>query len=334
MRKEKDSNIFKKITKDVSDFFYKITQPLRAKLNTRRNNNGTHRNAKRKKDLIFYTVLMAFPVLQFIVFYVIVNANSFLMAFKKYDNILGKYYFVGLDNIMDQISEFRAGGLLRMAATNSIKAYFLNLLLLPLEILFPFYIYKKLKFGGFFKVVLFLPHILSTMVLCLLYQYFVNSVIPNILLKWGIEISPLMYGNTAFMTAWAYGAFFGYTSVLMYHGSMVAIPKSMVEAARLDGCSLVQELWYITLPNIAPTIVTYLIAGISGIFSNQLNLYAFFNGDISHTATIGYVIFARSTGTGMAAYPVPAATGLICTVIITPIVLILRKVAKKYTNVA
>ena len=172
------------------------------------------------------------------------------------------------------------------------------------------------------------------MVLALLYQFFVNSVIPFVALEFDIVIKPLMYGENSFIMAWIFTALFGFTNVLMYHGAMSNISSSIVEYARLDGCSLLQEFRYITLPIIMPTIVVYVISGISGIFSNQLNLHAYFNGDVAHAVTVGYLIFARSTGTGLAAYPVPAATGLICTVVVTPLVIVLRKVAKKYTNVA
>ena len=334
MKQKNDENVFDKLKRKISDFFYDLTQPIYAKLNSRKPKGVVKVNTKRRKDAIFYATFMALPFLQFLIYYVFVSSNSFLMAFQKYDNELGKYYFVGLDNIVDQINEFMAGGLLYTAFFNSIKVYFLNLLILPFEILFPYYIYKKLPLGNFFKVMLFLPHILSSMVLCLLYQFFVNSVLPDIATGWGWTVPPLMYGENAFMTAWGYTAIFGFTTVLMYHGSMTSISKSVVEYARIDGCSLLQEFWFIILPNIMPTVVVYLISGISGVFSNQLNLYAYFSGDISHTVTVGYVIFARSTGTGLAAYPVPAATGLLCTVIITPLVIVLRKIARKYTSVA
>ena len=38
----------------------------------------------KKKKLWFYISIMAFPVIQFIIFYLIVNANSLLLAFKEY----------------------------------------------------------------------------------------------------------------------------------------------------------------------------------------------------------------------------------------------------------
>ena len=43
------------------------------------------------KDLIFYTLMMIFPVVQFAVMYIGVNFNSILLAFKKIDTISGSY---------------------------------------------------------------------------------------------------------------------------------------------------------------------------------------------------------------------------------------------------
>ena len=136
----------------------------------------TTKSAARKSEITFYTLMIALPILQFVIFYVVVNANSFLLAFEKYDSTLGKYVWVGMDNIVDQIKEFQSGGILYRAVFSSLRVYGLSLLMLPLEVLFPYYIYKKLPGASFFKVILFLPHILSSLVLTLLYQYFVNTI--------------------------------------------------------------------------------------------------------------------------------------------------------------
>ena len=39
----------------------------------------------KQKDLIFYILMMAFPVVQFSLFYIGVNGGSFLLAFQKID---------------------------------------------------------------------------------------------------------------------------------------------------------------------------------------------------------------------------------------------------------
>ena len=329
-RKNEDKiGIFEKLKKKISDFFYNLTQPLYAKARAKRGNKVTHHHAARRSELIFYTCLLIFPMIQFAIYYVWVNSNSLLMAFQKYDPIAGKYIFVGFDNIADQIKEFVAGGLLRRATLSSIIAFVLNTLMMPLEIIFPFYIVKKLPGSGYFKVMLFLPHVLSSMVLSLLYKFFLNSVIPELGAIMGLDIPILLRDSTAFISAWAFTAIFGFTNVLMYCGSMSSISSSVVEYARLDGCSFLQEFRYITFPIIFPTVVIYFINSISGIFSNQMSLFTFFNGEVSHAVTVGYVIFARTYSGGLAAYPVQAATGLLCTIIVTPIVIIFRHMAKK-----
>ena len=49
---------------------------------------------KKKKeitDLLFYLSLIALPLIQFVIFYVVVNANSIALAFKHYEYIDGQY---------------------------------------------------------------------------------------------------------------------------------------------------------------------------------------------------------------------------------------------------
>ena len=327
--KEDKIGIFGKLKRKISDFFYDLTQPLYAKARAKRGDKVTHHHKARRSELIFYTCLLILPMIQFAIYYVWVNSNSLLMAFQKYDPIKGKYFLVGFDNIADQIKEFADGGLLRRATGGSLKAFVLNTLMMPLEIIFPFYIVKKLPGSGYFKVMLFLPHVLSGMVLSLLYKFFLNSVIPELGGLVGLDIPILLRDTTAFMSAWAYTAIFGFTNVLMYCGSMSSISSSVVEYARLDGCSFWQEFRHITFPIIFPTIVIYFINSSSGIFSNQMSLYTFFGGEVSHAVTVGYIIFARTYSGGLAVYPTQAATGMLCTIIVTPLVIIFRRMAKK-----
>ena len=45
-----------------------------------------------KAELIFYISLIAFPLIQVLIFYFVVNFNSFLLAFKDYDYEVGVYF--------------------------------------------------------------------------------------------------------------------------------------------------------------------------------------------------------------------------------------------------
>ena len=62
-------------------------------------------NRKKRKDLIFYCCLLFLPILQFCVFYIGVNANSLLLAFKDYSD--GPAKFVGFDNFERLFYDFK-----------------------------------------------------------------------------------------------------------------------------------------------------------------------------------------------------------------------------------
>ncbi len=330
IKTEQEESLFSRVRRKISDFFYCLTQPLFAKL---RSKKIASKSAQRRSELIFYFSLMALPIIQFVIFYIIVSSNSFLLAFQKYDQNTNSFVWVGMENIIGHIQSIARGRIMAKAVISSLKAYLYTLLLTPLRILFPYYIHKKLPFAGFFKVMLFLPHILSTMVLAFLYGWFINSVIPVVGLKLGIEVPPLMTSpNSAFFVAWLYTGIFGFTNVLMYLGAMSGISTPVEEAARIDGCSTLQEFWYITLPIIFPTVLIYLISGVSGIFSNQLNLHIYHGSNTDRAVTVGFLIFVESAaaGTGRAGYTVAASIGLMCTIVVTPIVILLRRWAKRF----
>ena len=44
----------------------------------------------KKSGRLFYITMIALPLVQFLIFYVIVNFNSILMAFQNYDNSTGE----------------------------------------------------------------------------------------------------------------------------------------------------------------------------------------------------------------------------------------------------
>jgi len=64
---------------------------------------------KRKQDLIFYVVMLAIPMLQFAIFYIGVNFNSFLMSFQKFDEASKEFVFLDFANLFDNFARvFRA----------------------------------------------------------------------------------------------------------------------------------------------------------------------------------------------------------------------------------
>ena len=59
-------------------------------------------NLKRRS---FYYIAILIPIVQFLIFYLFVNINSILLAFKDYDLYTGTYTIVWFDNLRKVFSE-------------------------------------------------------------------------------------------------------------------------------------------------------------------------------------------------------------------------------------
>ncbi|MBQ2986625.1 MAG: sugar ABC transporter permease [Tyzzerella sp.] len=301
-------------------------------------------NKKRKKmgrgKTIFYWSILAFPLLQFIIFYVGVNLNSFALAFQKFDYSGNGYTFVGFENLfqnfLDVFKEFQEAKYLQTAVWNSVLVFILGLVIgLSLGLLFSYYIYKKCALSKFYKTILFLPYIISSITLVIIYKYFVEQAVPEVVLKlFNIEMDGLLsnqnteFGAILFFTIWTG---FG-VQTLIYSSSMSGISNEIVEAAKMDGITPLKEFLFIDIPIIAPTISVFVVSSVATLFVNQMNLFNFYGAEAPYGIyTIGYYIYrgVSAAGTTLSDYPYYAAFGLVMTMITIPITLIVRKVMNK-----
>lgn len=290
---------------------------------------------KKVKNMVFYVLMMAFPVLQFLVFYIGVNFNSVLLAFRSYDTLSGEYSFVWFENFRLAVFDIFHSGELSSAWINSLIAYLTTTVVgVGLGLIFSFYIYKKLFLHDFFKVMLFLPSVVSAVVMAMLFKYFCERAYPQIILKLFDKRVEGLFANTATVLPMLlfYNVWVGLgTSILMYSGAMSGISESLSESARLDGCSLLQEFWYITIPMIYPTIVTFLVVNMVQVFTNQLHLFDFEGGSAeARLYTYGYYLFKRTQAATLSEYPYLAAMGLLFTVVIVPVTLLSRRLLNRF----
>ena len=285
-----------------------------------------------KKDLIFYVAMFAFPVIQFCIFYIAVNFNSILLAFQNVDLLSGQVSWAKFDNFKQVFSDMWNMYTVKVATKNSIIVYVLTILIsTPLNLLFSFYLYKKNFGSGLFRIFLFLPSIVSGIVMVLMYQFFVEAAVPTIYHELtGKYMAGLMENmDTRFAVVLFYNIFTGFgVTVLMYSDSMNAISPEVVESGKLDGAVGFKEFWYITLPSIWPTFSTFFVVGIAGLFTNQFNLYSFFSGyAAAEVSTLGYWMYVKTLNAAgsRADLSYLSALGLILTFITVPLVFGLRK---------
>lgn len=318
--------------------------------------------------LIFYWLMLIWPVFQIAIFYFYVNANTVILAFQKEVSVViqeaGKNVTIkGSEFTLNNFS--RAWNVLIVEhwpyILNSMKFYAIDFpVALTLALSFSFYIYKKYPCAGLFKTMLFMPTLISSLVFCILFRYLSTDGYKEIMCL--INDLPVTMENraeykgllenpdTAMPTLIFYNIWVSFGSnILLYSGAMSGIDESVVESAHLDGANLIQEFWHITLPLIFPTIISLVVVSLTGIFTNQLGLLNLFGETIGNwpevenkVTTIGYKMYIYAKKLTNSEYNVDkfgssyytegelAAYGLLISLIIIPLVLGIRAFMKKY----
>ncbi|MCQ2741991.1 MAG: sugar ABC transporter permease [Bacilli bacterium] len=304
--------------------------------------------SKRERSrLFFYLGMFAIPLIQFAIFYWVANFNSILISFQKYEaNTDGLGYtavWVGLTNFKKAWSILFSKDVGEMVGF-SLIFYGCNLFIVtPLALIFSFYIAKNYRFSGFFRVMLYLPCVLSAVVLTILYKYVVTDVYRYLVSAFGGgNVAGLLDGTkeTQFKTILFYNLWLAYgTNTMLYTGAMTDINPSIIEAAKVDGAGPVRQFIHIYVPMIWPTLVTFIVTGMAGLFVEQMQLYSFFGGGGSNLfSTFGYYFYTQSVGSNLyvaegskyLSYPELSALGVLITLFLIPVVLTVRKLLTKY----
>ena len=280
---------------------------------------------------------MAYPVLQFVIFYLFVNFNSVLLSFKDIDVYDYSKYKWTFDNFTRWFKDPTMFDQMIHAAGVSLKVYLITLVVgVPLGLFFSYYIFKKLPAAGFFRVMLFLPSILSSIVLVSIYVSFMNNVLADVLKKiFNMDKKIDFFSiHRRFATVMFYNIFIGFaTSVLMYANKMSSISTEVIESAHLDGASGFKEFWYIVLPMSFSTVSVFLVTGVAGIFTNQINDFLFFGTTPNNeTMTLGYLLYVKTytAKQNMAEYPTIASLGLMITIVAIPLTFLVKHLLDKY----
>ena len=293
---------------------------------------------KKLHDDLFVASFLIYPLLLFAVFYVYVNFNSILLAFKNYD-FKGNWEWAKLENFQDFIANV-AGGSTEWATglANSFAMYFISLIIcLPLYVFFSYILFKKCFMHKQLRAIAMIPQIVSGFIICMVFKKFVEGAMPDIALKFfGRESFPnlLMEPKYAFASSLFYQIWISFaTNLIVYPNAMTEIDDGILEAGKIDGIgNIFEELWYLILPLIFPTVSTFLITGVAGLFTNPGSLPTFHMYSAPTSAVnIGYLYWQKvANSTTYSGYPMLAAGGLLMTLFVAPLTMLIRWALEKF----
>jgi len=295
----------------------------------------------KQRRLLFYSLGLVIPAIQFALLFVYVNIDSFILCFQKYNLFgenAGRYTWNGFENFRSVIKTFQTRPELVSGIGRSFLIYLFGLAQMPIHILAAWYSVKKKPFATAAHIILYIPGILSAMVSAAITKYFLCESVPEIVkMIIGKTIPSLLDSGDYMQTFWVVlinGALCGVTgNLLIYAGTMNSVSDSILEAAELDGITPAKEFWYIYLPLIFPTIATFFIMGLASMLTADIGLFEYFGeGAPKDLHTIGYYLTVQTKRSNYTNYPYLAAFNMSLCLITIPLTLLGRWGCKKITS--
>ena len=274
-------------------------------------------NPRRTMFLLF---CVAPAVILFTIFMVVPTFNVFRLSLYQRSTFNPNETFIGLENFQMLMND---ATFIRSMQNMLLLIVMVTVFTMATALLFAYILTReKLKGQDFFRVVFYIPNILSVVVISGIFSaiYDVDKGLLNSILNLFGQDSILWKGEqhviTSLVIAMVWQAI-GYYMV-MYMASMAAVPESLYESAGLDGADRKTQFFQVTLPliwtNIRTTLTFFVISTINMAFlfvsamtgggpnnaSNVALLYMYnqknLGGGYGYAMAIGVVIFLVSFG--------------------------------------
>lgn len=303
-------------------------------------------NVSRIRESLELYVLLALPVV-FLFFMSYAPMPGIAVAFQDFK--LGQKSFFG-DHVkwvgLKHFKDFVEGKYFERLMGNTLRISLKSLLFsFPIPIIFALLLneIKHLRTKKFIQTASYLPHFISTVVVAGMVVSFVesNGLITLLLNKlfdapnknWLSDME--MFDTVYVLTVVWVG--FGFSSIL-YMSAISGVDQELYEAARLDGATRWQQVWYITLPGILPTISICLIMDLGAILGTNTDLILnMYNTAIYEKADcIGTYVYRMGLGVegaaGLPKYSATAAIGLFSSIINITMLFIANKISNWLTD--
>lgn len=198
---------------------------------------------------------MALPALLFFIAFGIIPLFGVVgLSFTRWDGI-GAIHPAGFDSWRAVLTD---PGLPHALYVTFLVMIFSWAVQTPASILIGVFLASKERYRGVLAVLYFIPLLLSSAAIAVAYKALLD---PNFGLGAGLHIGflsqdwlgedKLALGAVIFIVSWQFIPFHS----LIYQGGVRQIPRTMYEAAEIDGAGRIRQFWSITLPQLKYTIV-------------------------------------------------------------------------------
>ena len=281
--------------------------------------------------------LMAIPVLIYFLIFKYGPMYGSIIAFKDYnvsDGILGSPW-VGFKHFIDF---FHTADFVRIVR-NTLKISIGTLIFsFPVPIIFALLLneLKSRPFARITQTVTYLPHFISMVVICGMIKEFttMDGMITQFLTLFGMKPQNMLNNKDLFLPIYIISDIwqtFGWGSII-YLAALAGVDQEQYEAACIDGAGKLRQTWYITIPEILPTIIVMLILRVGGLVNvGQEKIILLYNPLTYETAdVISSYVYRR--GLNDFAWSFSTAVGLLQSVVNCILLLITNYLSWRFSE--
>jgi len=187
--------------------------------------------------------------------------RAFVMSFQV-TNLVSEPTFVGLQNF----TRVLADPLFAKAVANT--AYFALLALVfgfPIPLVLAVVMSEARRFRGLYSALAYLPVVVPPVVSVLLWRFFFDAGptgVFNTVLGWfGLGPLPWLQDAGSAMPSIVIEATWAAAggTVIIYLAALLSVPSDLYDAAEVDGASIWQKIWHVTLPHLRAVLFVTLI---------------------------------------------------------------------------
>lgn len=217
---------------------------------------------------------------------------------------------------------------------------------IPLALILAVLLNSKTRINNFFRTALFLPTVISTAIIGLIFSILFssyNGIVNKLLVEFGIVGQGVNWFGSKWLalTVVVISAVWSHVGInmILFLMGLQSVPKDLYECADIDGASTLQKFFKITVPMLGPVMQTILmLAIVEGMKLSDLVL-VLTNGqpggstEVVMTYIYKFFFNTDAMAAGLPQYGYASAMSVVTALIIGIITIIYLRLSKKMTNI-
>lgn len=242
-------------------------------------------------------VLFLIPaVVVFFIYFIYPIGFLAYTSFMKWDSITPMEY-VGLHNFKRLLEDEVFHKALKNTLAWGGAAVFIHI---PMAMIIAMILSRKIAGWKFFRTIFFIPNLISTLALAMLWQFIYNGefgLLNELLQFLGLgswQHNWLGELNTAFPALIGQWIFYIGFFMIIFMSFISTIDLSLYESAQIDGASALKQEWYITLPLLKPALSISVLLSLTDTLKNFEAPFLLTNGGpVNQTMVLSLHIYNK-----------------------------------------